>query len=132
MAGRQRFVVACAFAGVLVVTACGASPNEQPVLTAAQAFEAAVTGKNGLGACQLLTERARQSTESFGQHCADQLTQLDGNVGAVQKVEVWGDSAEVRFENDTMFMARFPAGWLVRAAGCQPQGEQPYQCEVGG
>lgn len=101
-------------------------------MAAAQAFEAAVTGKNGAAACQLLTERARQSTESFGQHCPDQLTQLDGNAGDVHDVEVWGDNAEISFERDTVFLARFPTGWLVRGAGCQSQGDQPYRCDVEG
>ena len=33
---------------------------------------------------------------------------------------------------DTVFLLRFPDGWRVSAAGCTPQGEAPYDCEVQG
>ncbi|XVQ89797.1 hypothetical protein ACQP2K_21000 [Microbispora siamensis] len=50
--------------------------------------------------------------------------------GAVRGVDVWGDEARVRVDGDTLFLHRFPDGWRVRAAGCEPHPEQPYECEV--
>ena len=52
--------------------------------------------------------------------------------GAVQRVEVWGDTAQVHLAGDTVFLLRFPDGWRVSAAGCTPRGDAPYRCEVRG
>jgi hypothetical protein len=31
-----------------------------------------------------------------------------------------------------LFLVELDEGWKVVAAGCVPQGERPYLCEVGG
>jgi hypothetical protein len=36
----------------------------------------------------------------------------------------------VRLARDTVFLHRFPAGWLVRGVGCEPRKNLPYDCEV--
>ena len=62
-----------------------------------------------------------------------EITGLTKRFGPVTAVEVWGDSAQVRFAGDTLFLARFDDGWHVRAAGCQPQAaDVPYSCQVEG
>ena len=33
---------------------------------------------------------------------------------------------------DTVFLATFPGGWRVVAAGCTPRGDRPYDCTVAG
>ena len=33
---------------------------------------------------------------------------------------------------DTVFLAVFPGGWRVVAAGCTPHGDRPYDCVVQG
>lgn len=122
-------------AGALVaaaVSGCGVDAERNQVLAAAQSFTSAVAGGDGERACQLLTEEARRSTESFGQRCAEQIVQLDGELAPVQRVEVWSDSAQVRSAGDTIFLAKFPDGWKVRGAGCKPRTELPYDCEVEG
>jgi hypothetical protein len=51
----------------------------------------------------------------------------------VRRVDVHGRQARVRLAGDTLFLARFDAGWKVVAAGCEPQpDEQPYDCMVKG
>jgi hypothetical protein len=41
--------------------------------------------------------------------------------------------AQVRLDDDTVFLAAFPGGWRVVAAGCRPRGEaEPYDCAVEG
>jgi hypothetical protein len=49
-------------------------------------------------------------------------------------VDVFGHDAIVRFSGDTVFLARFPEGWRVTAAGCQPgpSDQKPYDCTVSG
>jgi hypothetical protein len=46
--------------------------------------------------------------------------------------KVYGRDAFVEFEHDTVFLAASEGGWHVTAAGCTPNGEAPYTCEVGG
>jgi hypothetical protein len=61
--------------------------------------------------------------------CGDALAQLalpDG--GEVKSSVVWGDNAQVRLGEDTLFLTRTSAGWKVGAAGCTPQGDAPYLC----
>ena len=38
----------------------------------------------------------------------------------------------VRLAGDTVFLAVFPGGWRVTAAGCTPRGDRPYNCTVQG
>jgi len=44
---------------------------------------------------------------------------------------VWGTQARVVFDADVVFLARFPAGWQVSAAGCEPAPDT-YDCTVEG
>ena len=42
------------------------------------------------------------------------------------QVEVWGESAQVRYDDDAVFLARFGDDWKIRSAGCTPgEGEAP-------
>ena len=44
---------------------------------------------------------------------------------------MWGEEAQAKLSDDTLFLTHTPAGWRVFAAACVPQGqEQPYDCEV--
>lgn len=117
-------------AALSAVAACS-SAAEPAVEATAGRFAAALAGHDGRAACALLTDDARRGTETFGRSCAAQLATLP-DPGAVQHVEVWSDAAQVRLAGDTVFLLRFPDGWRVSAAGCTPQEEAPYDCEVEG
>ncbi|MEU8251185.1 hypothetical protein [Nonomuraea sp. NPDC048916] len=66
-----------------------------------------------------------------GETCATALAGLDlGPGGPVTAVEVWGDEAVVRLARDTVVLHRFTDGWRVRAAGCAPEFDLPYDCGV--
>lgn len=52
--------------------------------------------------------------------------------GAVRAVEVYGRQAMVTLERDTLFLSQFPGGWRVVAAGCVPNTDKPYRCQVKG
>jgi hypothetical protein len=45
---------------------------------------------------------------------------------------VYGQWAQVRLTGDVVFLAAFPGGWRVVAAGCSPQGNRPYDCTLQG
>jgi hypothetical protein len=120
-------------AGVaLVLGAVACSSAEQPAVEGAVTrFAGAIARHDGAAACALLTDDARRSTETFGRSCAEQVATLP-DPGGVEQVEVWSDVAQVRLAGDTVFLVRFPDGWRVGAAGCTPEEEAPYQCEVQG
>ena len=83
--------------------------------------------------CALLvpaTVAALESEESAP--CADVISELPLEGGAVESVEVWGGDAQVRLSGDTLFLAETPAGWRVVAAACEPRAGAPYDCEVEG
>jgi hypothetical protein len=50
----------------------------------------------------------------------------------VTGTDVYGQWAKVRLDDDTVFLAVFSDGWKVVAAGCQPQGDRPYDCTLQG
>ena len=120
-------------AGVALVagTVACSSAAQPAVEAAATQFADALARHDGEAACALLTDDARRGTETFGRSCADQLATLP-DPGAVEQVEVWSDAAQVRLAGDTVFLLRFPDGWRVGAAGCTPEEEAPYRCEVQG
>jgi hypothetical protein len=107
-------------------TAEAARPAEQ----AARQFYATVEGHRGEQACALLAPEAAKSLEAGDQTCATAILQLDLPGGEVRGTEVWGDEAQVRLARDTVFLHRFPTGWRVRGAGCEPRENLPYDCEV--
>ena len=118
--------------GVLAAgtVACSSAAQRAVEATAGQ-FADALARHDSEAACALLTDSARHDTETFGRSCAAQLAGLP-DPGAVEQVEVWGDAAQVRLAGDTVFLLRFPGGWRVSGAGCTPEGEAPYRCEVQG
>ena len=92
----------------------------------------AVTDRDASAACELLAPRTREQVAADGS-CEDAI--LDENLpepGPVERSEVYGQRAQVRLAGDTVFLAAFPGGWRVVAAGCTPRGEQPYDCSVQG
>jgi hypothetical protein len=85
------------------------------------------------GACALLAPDTAKELEQASGSCGRGLTAARlADAGRVRDVEVYGLDAMVRLDNDTVFMARFDDGWRVTAAGCVPQGDGPYDCDVKG
>ncbi|GAA3119993.1 hypothetical protein GCM10017600_37440 [Streptosporangium carneum] len=116
---------------VLAVALSGcASEERSPAEQAVTRFYAAVHDRDGSRACSLLTPEAADGLSVGGQSCAKTVLELDLPGGQVREAAVWGDEAQVRLTRDTVFLHRFPRGWLVRGAGCRPRGDLPYRCEV--
>ncbi|MFI6795026.1 hypothetical protein [Streptosporangium canum] len=117
--------------GALAMGPAGcASSDRGPAEQAVTRFYTAVHDRHGDQACSLLTPEAAESLRTGGQTCAETVLGLDLPGGQVRDAEVWGDEAQVRLTRDTVFLHRFPQGWLVRGAGCRPRGDLPYRCEV--
>jgi hypothetical protein len=65
--------------------------------------------------------------------CPDGILEEDlPGPGEVVSTEVYGQWAQVRTTTDTVFLAVFPGGWRVVAAGCTSRGNQPYECALQG
>jgi hypothetical protein len=117
------------------LTGCAAAGGRgQAAADVATRLLTAVQGKDGAAACALLApDTASEVEQSGGKPCAEAI--LDDHLpqpGAVTGTAVYGQWAQVRIGDDTVFLAAFRGGWRVVAAGCQSRGDRPYDCEVQG
>jgi hypothetical protein len=100
---------------------------------AALKFSQAIDAAPGT-ACALLAPETLKELEDADGACSGALSGELGSVtGPAESTEVYGRNAIVRLATDTMFLARFPDGWRVTAAGCTRQHDgRPYDCKVKG
>jgi hypothetical protein len=128
MTGRLLSVVVLA---ALCCTACGGG-SEVP-RSVAKAFENAIGSGNGEAACKLLAPSTLMELEqSAGSSCAQAI--LDQDLPAAKSAEraaAYGSMAQVRFAEDTVFLAEFDGGWRVLAAGCTPA-DSRFDCTIEG
>jgi hypothetical protein len=126
---------------VLIVTLALGAAGCAPAGDRAQAADAvavkllrAVSAHDGSGACGLLApDTAAEVAKSGQKSCAEAILDEDLPApGAVNSTDVYGQWAQVRLTDDTVFLAVFPGGWRVVAAGCTPRGQRPYDCELQG
>ena len=101
---------------------------------AVENFEAALKRGDAATACQLLAPPTRKELEqSESEKCAKALP--DQNIPPATSeadVDVFGDEAIARVAEDVVFLTNVGGTWMVSAAGCKPQPDQPYDCEVKG
>lgn len=129
MNSRGGFTLAAA---VLLLAGCG-STHEGEVEQVAEDLHAAIKAEDGATACELLSEEAQKALQETGDSC--QVAVLEAGLspdGRVEKVSVYDTSGQVRYDDDVVFLADFPEGWKVIAAGCVPQADAPYDCTVDG
>jgi hypothetical protein len=119
-------------AGALAVLLTGCASASQPdVSTVASAFEN--PSGDPQARCDLLAPATLATFESDSSaRCADAIADVPLAGGEVRKVAIWGGDAQVRLGGDTLFLTETDTGWKVTAAGCEPRGEEPYDCEVEG
>ncbi len=112
----------------------GCTPaGEAAARMAGDRFQTALRDDDLTGACQLLSDEARDKLESgSGKPCPSALAAVDLPTGTASSIEVWGDNAQVRLDPGVLFLAEFRGGWKVTAAGCQPRPDMPYDCDVEG
>ncbi|CAL9650239.1 hypothetical protein SUDANB176_06600 [Streptomyces sp. enrichment culture] len=115
--------------------ACGMpSERRDRVTEDVTRFERALEAGRRAYLCAALAPSTRQELEHTARsRCERAIGEQDlPRAGAVRSVDVYGGQARVVLEHDTVFLARFPEGWKVTAAGCRPRPGQPYQCEIKG
>ena len=127
--GRRRGASAATVAVLLSLCGC-TSVSAEEVESLGAAFAAAEADPDAR--CDLLAPNTRTAlVEEQASTCPDAIQQVSVGGGEVASVEVWGEEAQVRLTDDTLFLTRTPDGWRVTAAGCSPRGDDlPYDCEV--
>lgn len=110
---------------VMGTTSCSSLAIEDAA-RAARDFVRAVTEKRTDDACALTAPRAVRDGD-----CAAAMSELD-DLGEVRAVQVRGEGARAESGATVMFPHEFQAGWRITAAGCEGDGEAPYDCVVGG
>ncbi|MFS4505669.1 hypothetical protein ACMA46_05460 [Clavibacter sp. Sh2141] len=129
----RRAALPVALAGVLLLGGCAAGPDAEGATEVAVAFTAAASTGDGEAACALAADAAREAVEeTTGEPCADGVTRLGITAIAPDDVVVSGRGALVRADGEAVFLAHSADGWQVRAAGCTPRGDGPYDCEMDG
>ncbi|MFJ3586564.1 hypothetical protein ACIPPS_30665 [Streptomyces sp. NPDC090127] len=130
----RRFVAPVLVGVVLAVSGCATTHGRSAaVADAAARFEAALRDHDTGRACAALAPATREEVERDGP-CATALESLHlaAAEGRARRVDVYGSQARAVFTADTLFLAAFPDGWRVTAAGCTPRPPRPYLCEVEG
>lgn len=120
---------------VLSLAACATPPSESsPLASVAVAFSQAIDTGDFAAACSLLTPAVRSDVEEEqGVACPEAVAALGlTSGGTVQDTKVYGRAALVTMVQDTTFLARSGTTWAIRAAGCAPKEEGPFDCALGG
>jgi hypothetical protein len=120
-------------AATVGLSGCAAPDTTGPEL-AATAFGAAVSAADGTRACALLSAKVlAELVDSAGRPCPEAvLTEQLPAASPVRSARRYGHQALVTTKTDTVFLSEFADGWKVIAAGCEPRGDQPYDCIVSG
>ncbi|MER6590291.1 hypothetical protein ABT214_00175 [Micromonospora purpureochromogenes] len=132
---RVVWVAVGAALAVVAVAGCGSVTDRGDAAAAVTVrMVDAVTAKDGVAACALLApDTAAELEQTADKPCAEAILEahLPGP-GAVSDSRVYGQWAQVRLNGDTVFLAVFPGGWRVVAAGCTARGDEPYDCVLQG
>lgn len=122
-------------ASVVCVAGCATlGERETAASRAAVRFGESVRQADGARACAALAPKTRQELEQSAMSpCPEALLEEElSPAGRVRSVQVYGQRARVVLDGDTLFLASFPQGWKVTAAGCEPRPGEPYDCQVKG
>jgi hypothetical protein len=120
---------------VVLISGCADVGNREDAAgQVATKLLAAVAGKDGATACATLApDTAAELVQSADKSCNQAILDEDLPApGAIEGADVYGQWAQVRLSDDTMFLAVFPGGWRVVAAGCEPRTSRPYDCTLQG
>jgi hypothetical protein len=86
------------------------------------------------GACRELAPDVVSALEqSAGKPCTEALPdELTASAGHVRRVTADGQTAQVVFDDDVVFLGLFQGAWKVTAMACTPREDRPYECRVAG
>ncbi|MEQ7126535.1 hypothetical protein ABN034_18645 [Actinopolymorpha sp. B11F2] len=142
-----RLAKALLVVAVLLVGAvgCGAvHGREDAAIAATREFRLALARHDGAAACAVVAPETRRELEQLAHEACVRAVvaeEIPDGRGVVRRVDVYGDQAVVELaasggkpgaQGDTIFLAEFPSGWKVAAAGCTQRGERPYDCIIKG
>jgi hypothetical protein len=134
MAMKIRGSVVMSAAALLALAGCAPAADRAAAAdSAALQLFTRLHAQDGAAACAMLApDTAAEVAESGGKPCAQAILDEDlADPGVVATTAVYGQRAQVRLTGDTVFLAVFPGGWRVVAAGCRPDGaDRPYDCSV--
>jgi hypothetical protein len=132
-------IAAAAGLALVVMGGCATTPGRlDAAAQVALRLLGAVHDGDGAAACALLAPQTAAAVErSAGKACPQAIGDEDlPDPGTVTGVDIDGQWAKVALTAEdgdgTVFLAMFPGGWRVAAAGCRPRGERPYDCAVQG
>jgi hypothetical protein len=125
----RRLSVTAGLVAVLLLTGCGGLSDAE-VRAVATDFAAGDAAER----CELLASGTLAAlVDEESATCAQALEQVPVGSGEVTEVQVWGEEAQAKLSDDTLFLTRTSSGWRVMAAACTPRGqEKPYDCQVAG
>jgi hypothetical protein len=130
---NRHHIALCLGATVLAASGCASVGDRADAASAVavRLLDAVAVG-DGAAACAILAPDTAR-TVAKEQPCPEAILDQDlPRPGTVVGAEVYGQWAQVRLDDDTVFLAAFPGGWRVVAAGCTPRAGKPYQCSVEG
>ena len=120
---------------VLLLTAAGCSTvgdRERTATDVAVRLLTVVDAGDGEAACALLAPGLVEKLAVIRPPVQAILDKDLPRPGTVLETSVYGQWAQVKLDDDTVFLGAFPGGWRVVAAGCTPQASRPYDCSVEG
>ncbi len=127
----MALVLTCAATSL---TSC-AGTQDDDVADVATVFASALEAGDGTLACSVLAHSTRSELEqSTGDPCEEAiLHETVRKLGSEIEVDAYGTMAQVRYQEDTLFLTRFESSWRVMAAACTPRpSSHGYDCKVKG
>jgi hypothetical protein len=108
-------------------------PSAADATSTAAVFRQAVDAGDGGAACELLNEPARENVESSTDaDCETGILGLELGDQDVRSTDVYGRSALVQSSTGSVFLTVVGSAWKIRAAGCAPVKDAPFECAIEG